>query len=807
VNIFWQDLRYGARTLLKTPGFTLVAVITLALGIGANTAIFSVVNSLLLESLPYQDAGRLVWIWGTNAKNGIAEETASPPDFLDWKTSSQSFEGMAAFSRTAGIFTDRGEPERVLGAAVTDGFFSLLGARALKGRTFVAEEDKPGAEPVIILSEGFWQRRFGADPDICGKSVTFNGEPAVVVGVIEAGFLNPRPDDRQPVEFWRPFRLNYSQINRRSDYLGVIARLKPRVTIAQAHAEMVTIASRLEQQYPATNTGWSTKVISLHERFFGDVSRALIFLMCAVGFLLLIACANVANLLLVRATSRSREMAIRAALGATRGRAIRQLLTESVLLSLLGGAAGLVIAVWGVEMILSIIPNTVPRVDVISLDSRALIFTAVASLATGIAFGLVPAIQASRLRLSDSLKEGARSGLTPGGNRIRNILAVAEIALALVLLVGAGLMVRSFINLQNVDPGFNPDRVLTMQVQLPAARYKGDPQIAAFGEQLLERVNTLPGIESAGLMSDVPLAGGGDYLGFAIEGRAQNPDDPNPDAIAHAATPGYFKTMGIQLKSGRLFGETDHREAPPVIVINEAMARRFWNDEDPLGKRINLGAGQNAPWLTIIGVVGSVRHETLSQQPYPEMYAPIAQQPTRVLNVVVRSAADNATVVSSIREQVKQLDQDLPVFNTRTAHQLLADSMARPRFNALLVTLFAAVALILASIGIYGVISYGVSQREHEIGVRVALGAGRSDIIRMVIVQGLRLVAAGIAIGLITMIGLSRLMEGLLFEVSETDLLTFTAVPLLLAGVVLLACCAPALRATRVDPINALRYE
>ncbi len=809
MQTLWQDVRYGLRLLVKNPAFSLIAIVTLALGIGANTAIFSVVNSLLWQSLPYKDAERLVWIWETNAQNEVFEETASPPNYFDWKTANQSFEAMGALSRTAGIFTGQGEPERVTGAAVTDGFFAVLQAQPLLGRTFSVEEDKPGAEPVILISEGLWRRRFGADAAIIGKSVTLNGTPTTIIGVMGADFLNPRPGDRQAVEFWRPFRLNYSQINRRTDYLGVIARLKPSVTLAQAQAELQMIARNLEQQYPATNSGWSARVLSLHQRFFGDVSTALIFLMCAVGFLLLIACANVANLLLVKATVRRKEIALRAALGASRGRMLRQLMTESVILSLFGGGIGLLIAYWGVGAIIAVIPSNLPRLDAIHLDTRALFFTLAAALLTGLLFGLLPALQASRLNLNNVLKEGGRdSAAGASSNRLRNIFTVAEVALALILLVCAGLMVRSFINLQKVDPGFDASRVLTMQVQLSSTKYKEDAQLANFSEQLLERVTTLPGIEAAGLMSDMPLSGGGSYLSFAIEGQPFNPNAPTQDAMVHAASSDYFKTIGLPLKRGRLFAAQDHQTAPPVIVINETMARRYWGDEDPLGKRINFGDGNGQPtWLTIVGIVGDVHQEALHQDPYPETYAPIVQQPSWVFSVVVRTAADAATVAGSVREQVKQLDSDLPVFNVRAMETLLADAIARPRFNTLLITIFAALALLLAAVGIYGVMSYSVTQRQHEIGVRMALGAKATDILKMVIGQGLKLVLIGIGIGLAGVLVLTRWLESLLFGVTTTDLLTMVAVPLILAGVALAACFVPARRATRVDPMVALRYE
>jgi putative ABC transport system permease protein len=805
---FIQDLRYSFRLLLKNPGFTIVAVLTLALGIGANTAIFSVVNSLLLRPLPYRDAQQLVWIWGTNPKNDIPQEAASAPDFADWKSRNQSFEEMAAFSRTALILNTEGEPERLMGGAVTDGFFSVLHAQPKMGRVFLPEEDKPGANRVVILSEGLWQRRFGADPHIIEKSITLTGNPYTVVGVMGADFLNPRPGDLQPAELWVPLRLNYATAGRRSDFLGVIARLKPGVTLVQAQTEMTTIASNLEEQYPTTNDGWSAKVLTLHERFVGDVSRTLLVLMGAVCFLLLIACANVANLLLVRASTRRKEIAIRAAMGASRMRLTRQLLTESLVLSLIGGALGLLSAVWGLNLLVSFIPGNLPRLSEIALDNRAMIFTLSISLLTGIVFGLIPALQASTPNLNDCLKEGGKEAANLGGsNRIRNVFAIVEVALALVLLAGAGLMTKSFLKLQDVNPGFDPNRVVTMQVQLPASRFREDAQLTSYGTQLLEKITAMPGVEAASLISGVPLSGGSDVLAFGIEGIPTNPSDPIQDAEAHRVSPDYFKTLGIQLKRGSLFTSQDHANSPGVVVISETMAKRYWGDEDPLGKRISTSGPPNFNWLKIIGIVADVRHEALNTEPYPQMYAPLAQQPRRTLTILARSSTDPASIIPALRHQVRELDSNVPVFNVRTMEQILADSIAPPRFNAMLIVLFAVLALLLAAVGIYGVISYGVTQRRHEIGIRMALGARPAEILRMVVGQGLKLVLIGIGLGLVAVFLLTRLMSKLLFEVSATDPLTFVLVSLILTGVALLACYVPARRAAKTDPMVALRYE
>jgi putative ABC transport system permease protein len=808
MNEIIKDLRYGIRLLFKNPGFTLIAVLTLALGIGANTAIFSVVNALMLRPLPYKDADRLVWIWGTNPKNGIPQEAASAPDYADWKKLSESFEDMGGFSRTAMILVSEGEPERLMGGAVTDGFFSTLQAQPILGRVFTPEEDKPGAERRVILSEGLWKRRFGADPQILNKTITLSGNPYVVVGVMGADFVNPRPGDLQPAELWVPLRLNYENAGRRNDFLGVIARLKPQVTQAQAQAEMTKIMGDLEAQYPATNNGWGAKVLTLLERFVGDISKPLMVLMGAVCFLLLIACANVANLLLVRASTRRKEIAIRAALGAGRTRIARQLLTESLVLSIIGGALGLLAAVWGVNLLVGFLPANLPRLNEIALDNRVLLFTLALSLLTSILFGLLPAIQSSSPRLNDNLKEGGKDVANiASSNRIRNVFAIVEIALALVLLAGAGLMLRSFLKLQEVDPGFNSRNVITLQMQLPSVRYKEDAQIETYTNQLLEKIPTTPGVEAVGLLSDPPLSGGGNFLSFTKEGETRAPGDSIQDLEVHSASPDYFKTIGIPLKRGELYSARDTLKSPGVAVISETAARRYWGDEDPIGKRITFGGGPNVTWLKIVGIVGDIRNESLNEPPYPQLYAPFVQQASNSLYLIARTTGETGSVIPALRNQIKELDATVPVFNTRTMEQIVADSIAVPRLNALLIILFAGLALLLASVGIYGVISYTVSQRNHEIGVRMALGAKSSDILKMVVGQGLKLVSIGVVIGLIAVLGLSSLMTSLLFEVSTTDPITFVVVALILAGVALVACLVPARRAARTDPMVALRYE
>ena len=812
MEILWHDLRFAIRTLVKKPGFTFVLVLALALGIGANTAIFSVVNAVLLRPLPYKQADRLVWIWGTNPLNDIEHETASAPDYNDWKTQGQSFEEMGGFANTRLTLTGSGEPERYDGAYVTDGFFEVLGVQPAIGRTFTPEEDKPNSSRVVVLSHGLWQRRFGGDPGIIGQAITINGNPVTVVGVMPADFKHPRPESNRKAEMWMPLQVDYAKAGRRADYLGVIARLKPGVAIEQARAEMTTIAAQLEQQYAATNSGWGTIVLPLHERFVGDVRPVLVVLLGAVGFLLLIACANVANLLLARAAARQKEMAIRTALGARRGRIVRQLLTESVLLAVVGGGLGLLLALWGIEALVALAPGDIPRLNEVSLDARVLLFTFGVSLVTGVMFGLFPALQAANPNLNETLKEGGR-GTTEGGRggRARRILVVAEIALALVPLVGAGLMVKSFVRLQEVDPGFNPERVLAVEVYLPGTTYKEGQQATAFYQQLLTRVQNLPGVEAASAIDTLPLSGGGNVIAFYVEGHLPALTDKTPDAEYRIVTPEYFQTMGIPLLRGRYLSEQDGPKTPQSFVINDTLARRYFGDEDPIGKRMNLGSPQQPAWYTVVGIVQDTRHEGLDAEPYPQMYAVNTQVPRRSMVLVARTAGDPAKMIPSIRSTVAEMDSTLALNNARTMAQVISQSIARPRFNMMLMSLFAVVALLLAGVGIYGVMAYSVSQRTHEIGVRMALGASSADVLRMVVRQGMGLTLVGVGIGLagafvITKL-IASLLSGLLFQVGAHDPLTFVGIALLLALVALAACLIPARRATKVDPMVALRYE
>jgi len=807
-----NELRFALRQLRKSPAFTFIAILTLALGIGANTAIFSVVNAVILRPLPYQAPEQLVWIWETSPKNEIEEEPLSFPNFNDFRQQAQSFEAVGAFTGAAPILSGAdGEPERLTGAAVVGDFFSVLGVEPVLGRKFVPEENEDGKNRVAILSHAFWQRRFGADPGLVGQQIQLNGNQYTVVGVMPPTFQDAVAAARRPVELWMPLAVTERMRSaRRSDFLSVIARLKPSLTVEQARAELKGIASRLEQQYPDTNTNWSVIVEPLHETLTGNVRPALLILLGAVAFLLLIACANVANLLLARASARQREIAVRSALGASRARIIRQLLTENMLLSLAGGVAGLFIAWWGTRALLALSPGNIPRLSSVGLDPQVLLFTLLVSLVTGVLFGLAPALIVSKLNLNQTLKEGGRSSAEgAGGRRLRNGLAVAEVALSLILLVGAGLLIRSFLRLQEVNPGFNPDNLLAAELSLPSAKYAENQQVVNFYDQLLARVAEQPGVSSAALTTSLPLTGGGDILAFSVEGRPVARTDRTPDAEARVVNPDYFRTMEIPLRRGRVLTDQDAPDAPDAVVINEALARKYFAEEDPVGKRITFGDPQaaNVEWFNIVGVVGDVRQSTLQAEPYPQVYSAYRQTPRRALTIVLRTAGEPTSMANTLRQQVWSLDRQQPLHNVRTVAQVLAQSIARPRFNTLLITILAGVALVLAAVGIYGVISYSVTQRTHEIGVRMALGASSSNVLRLVVGQGMLLAGMGLAVGVLGAFAVTRIMGTLLYGVSANDPFTYIALVLLLGVIALIASYIPARRAMRVDPVVALRNE
>ena len=801
----WQDVRYGARSLLKKPGFTFVAVLTLALGIGANSTIFSFVNAILLRPLPYAQPERLVNLDENSSKQGVASMGVSFPNFQDWREQNKSFEDIAAYGEDTYTLTGGGaEPEQLPGARISSGLFEILGVQPLMGRTFRAEEDRPDNDTVVILSYGLWQRRFGGNPNVIGQSITMGNRPFTIIGVMPAGFRFPEVAD-----IWKPLALDATKWTRNDHGLAAIARLKPGVTLKQAQDDMNGVARRIEEANPVTNEGFGVSVANLRDSLVGDYRKALMILLGVVSFVLLIACANVANLLLARSAGRQKEIAIRATLGASRWRIIRQLITESLLLSAIGGVLGLVMAVWGIDLLLATIPIEFPFWMKFTLDGRVLGFTILISVLTGIIFGLAPALQASKIELNETLKEGGRSaGAATGHRRLRSLLVVSELALSLVLLTGAGLMMKSFMRLQQVNSGLNPNNVLTMTITLPQATYKEEEKRRAFYAQLLERVRSLPGVESAGAVSNLPLSGSLWGRSLTVEGRPVLSVGEAPMINHVVVTPGYFRSMGIPLLTGRDIEETDSKDAPKVTVIDERLAREYWPNESPIGKRIRFGPPEsNEPWHTIVGVVGEVKHQRLDRSTRKSVYVPFEQIPVRWMTITARTTGDPLSLAGALRSQVRELDRDQPIADIRPMTEVIKRSVWQPRLYAILFAVFAVVALVLSSVGIYGVMSYAVSQRTHEIGIRMALGASTRDVLKMIVGQGMILTILGITLGLLGAFGVTRVMASLLFGVTATDPVTFVSVALLLGCVALLASYIPARRATRVDPMVALRYE
>ena len=804
---FWNDLRYAIRLQRKNPGFTIVAVIALALGIGANTAIFSVVNTVLLRPLPYKDPERLVMVWEEATKAGYPQDTPAAANFVDWRTQNQTFEGMAAITDDSFNLTGTGDPERLEGQRVSTDLFPLFGVEPQIGRVFTAAEDQPGNERVVLLSYGLWQRRFGGDAGIVGKTLQLNGAGYTVVGVMPARFQFPTPDD----EVWVPVAFTQEDAaNRNRHYLRVVGRLKPGVSLAQAQADMSTIATRLQQQYPETNTDLGAVITPLHEHLVGDIRPALLILLGAVGLVLLIACANVANLLLARAAVRQKEIAVRVALGARRSRLIRQFLTESVSLSLLGGFVGLVISYVGLIVLKAFIPENISQARAISIDYKVLGFTLLVSVLTGLIFGLAPALQSIRFNQAETLKEGGRDAATGGsGKRLRSLLVMAEVAISLVLLIGAGLLINSFLRLRNVDPGFRAENLLTMKIVLPEPKYEKKVQRSAFYTDVIQRVQSLPGVRSAAVTTNLPLYRQGNSISIGIEGRPAPPPGQEDIIVTRIISPGYFDTMSIPLLKGRPLTDQDTDDSPNVVVISEGMARRYWPGEEAIGKRIAVGRVKSQEdWIQVVGVVKDVRQFELTADPKPQMYLTHRQFGFfDAQDLVVKTDVDSASMASAVRKAVWEIDKDQPVSNIRTMETILADSIARQRFSMLLLAIFASVALVLAAVGIYGMMSYSVAQRTHEIGIRMALGAQTSAVLKLAVGYGLKLVGAGIVIGLIASFALTRVMSTLLFGVTATDPTTFTLISVLLIAVAAIASYVPARRATRVNPIIALRYE
>jgi predicted permease len=802
VGTLLQDLRFAVRQLRRTPAFTVTAVACLALGIGANTAIFSAVDGVLLSPLPFPEPERLLTVWGHHAS--IGRETASLPDFLDWRRESRSFAGMAARANTQFNLTGAGEPEVVRGALVTANYFRVLGAPIPVGRGFRDEEERSGAARVAILSEGFWRREFGGSADVVGRQITLGGVPYTIVGAGARG-----PSVPQEVDVWSTFPTD-TTLGRRNDFLEVLGRLAPGADQRRAQEEMTTIARRLERAYPNSNGGWGVELVGLQERIVGEIRPALLVFMGAVGLVLLIACANVANLMLARVAARDREVTIRAALGASRRRLVRQLLTESVVLSLAGGALGLGLAVWGVRALQALEPGTIPRLDEIGVNGTALAFALGLSLATGMLFGVAPAVHLMRYDLRDGLAEGGRgmAGHHSAG-RTRSLLVLAEVALACVLLVGAALLLTSFIRLQQVDPGFRPEGILTARVTLPRARYDDPARQAAFADALLERVRSLPGVTSAAIASDAPLGDGPPYWSFAVAGVEQPAPDVVQDAVIFRTTADYFRTFAIPLLRGRLYDASDRGDAAPVALVSEALARRYWPDRSPLGARITLGdpTDTSSVWMTVVGVVGDVRQEGPAAAAYPQLYLPLAQASSRSLLIALRTPGDPPALAPAVKRAVSGLDASLALGRVATMDERVAGVLARPRVNALLLAGFAATALVLAALGIYGVIAYSVVRRTRELGIRMALGARAADVLRLVLRQGMAPVLAGLALGLGGAAAASRVLRGLLYGVGGTDPMTYAGVATFLAAVALLASYLPARRAATADPVVALRDE
>jgi putative ABC transport system permease protein len=812
-----QDLRYGARMLLKKPGFTLIALLTLGLGIGANTAIFSLINAVLLRELPYREPGRVVVLWASNPRflSGALEIPPTNADVAAWRERTESFAQVAAFTPQTADLAEQGDPERVGGVAVTPDFFQAIGVEPFLGRTFTPEESRPAAAGVGMISHGLWQRRFGGDPTLVGKEIVVNGNKLTVIGVLPPEFDFPRGAELPALlpfaprtDIWMPIKWDsqrwQSNFNRG---LIVLARLKPGVSFDQAQAEMSAYASRAAKEFPDTRAGWVVNVTPLHRQVAGKSQTALLILFASVGLLLLIACVNIANLLLARGVARRRELAVRAALGAGRSRVIRQLLTESVLLSSLGGGLGLLFAAWLNGMVLSFNAANLPRLENVSLDATVFAFTALVSLGAGVVFGLIPAFQMSKVNLRDAINEGGRGMENSTGHRLRDWLIAAEVALAVVLLVGAGLLVRSFLRAQAIDPGFKAASVLAFDVSLPNSRYADDARQVAFFQQLLARFEAMPGVRASGAISFLPLGGGENLALFTVEGSPAAPGQ-EPTAERRVVTPGYFAAMGVALRNGRSFTAEDNLSQPQVVVINETMARRFFGGENPVGRRLKLaGVDNDSPGRAIVGVVRDVKSQSLEAETRPQLYLPLAQWARNGMSVVLRVEGDPLGMVSAARAETKALDPFLPLAKVRTMPQILAAATGVRRLNAILLALFAGSALLLTVVGLYGVIAYLVGRRVREIGVRMALGAGRGHILRLILAQGMKPVAVGGALGIVASIALTRLMKTLLFGVSATDPLTFVVIALLLALVALLACYIPARRATKVDPMIALRCD
>jgi putative ABC transport system permease protein len=809
MQTFWQDLRYGARMLLKKSGFTLVAAITLALGIGANTAIFSVVNAVLLRPLPYPHAERMVYVFEGKQSDPKVEDSISPQNFTDLRNRNQSFDSYFAMNNVSFTLTGDQQPTTLNGVLASADFGRVVGMAPALGRVFTAEEDAPGKEHVALIGDGLWKRRFGANPNILGRSVQFNGEPYTIIGVMQPNFNFPN----QTIEVWAPLALDLAKYGRGTAFLTGVARLKPGVTVEQARADLNNIAEQLKKEIPNFDPNFTLKVEPVREHIFGDLERPLMILLGAVSLVLLIACVNIANLTLGRATVRWKEFALRSALGASRWSLVRLQLAESLLLAVVGGSAGLLLASYGVDALIAINPAAIPTREKITIDGSVIAFTFLMSLLTGALFGLGPAWQAAKTDVHQALRENSRSAT--GARRLkltRSALVVAEISLSLVLLLSAGLLLESLWKLLQIDPGFRAENVVTCSINLPRAKYPEDSRQAEFFRRTLDQVRAIPGVESAGFGTSLPFSGSRGHSTFSIDDRP-TPQVNGPSADRHQVAPGYFGVMGIPLRAGRDFTDADDIAHPGVVVINEAAAKRFWPNENPLGKRITIGMGQEvklygkAVSREIIGVVGNVKHEELKDEFQPEMYIPAWHLPTLNMTLVVRGRASTVSLIISIRRVVQSVDPDQPIRRAQLLETAIATTVAPQRLVAVLLSLFAGLALTLAMVGIYGVMSYSVAQRTQEIGVRMALGAQSRDVLKLILRQGMTLALVGVGAGLLVSAALTRLMKGLLYGVGPNDPLTFVGIAVLLTTVTLLAALIPARRATKVDPMIALRCE
>lgn len=803
-----QDLRYGIRFFLRNPAFSAVAIIVLALGIGATSAIFSVINAVLLKPLPFKDAERLIWFHGKQTQ--LAEAPVSVADYLDWKKQTQVFEGISCFVVYGALnLSGVDQAEQLRSVYVSADLFSVLGVKPMIGRNFLSHEDKPDNYHVVLLSYGLWQRRFGADRNLIGKTLKLDGIDYTVIGIMEPGFQFPivGGDYQFPADLWIPFPLTPKRAaDRNTNYILVVGKMKPGITLQKAQAEMNLIAKRLEREYPATNTGDGIKLVPFREQIIGDSRLTLFILFGTVVLVLLIACANTANLLLARAETRRKEIAIRTALGVSRGRMIRQLLTENMILAFIGGGLGFLIANVGTKLLVALSPENIPRLKETTLDISVVGFTLAVSVLTGLIFGLAPALQLLKTDLNESLNESGRSSTSGSGRvRVRSSLVVVEFALALLLLISSGLMIKSFVELLLVKPGMNPSNLLTAQLALPT-KYS-DPKVqVSFFKNVIDRTQNLPGVESVAGTTTMPLSDYGSTI-FNIEGRPVPPENELPWAGFQFITPNYFHTMNIPLIKGREFSEHDNETAPQVVIINERMARQNWGTGNPIGEKIKIRYGTEKIIREIVGVVGNVKHLGLDQDVRPEMYMPLYQGPEYFMYLVARTKSNPMALAKMIQNEVVQIDKDQPVVNIKTMENIFSESVAPRRFSMLLITLFAAIALVLSSVGIYSVIAYSVAQRRHELGIRMALGANARDVLRLILGQGFKLIAIGTAIGWAGAFILTRLLQSMLFNVSTTDPLVFLGISLTLISVALLASYIPARRAARVDPMVALRHE